>query len=411
MGSKGINRRDFIVKTGLGIMTAGLPLRSAGVKALETDAPPKIVTRPLGKTGLEIPLISFGVMNSDSPDLLRKALDMGIKHLDTAHVYLRGNSEKVIGRVLEEEKARKKVYVSTKILFARDEEKGVFLDEGGGRYAGASEENLNKVLDKSLERLKTDYLDILYLHNCFSASMVTYEPLMKAFVKIKEAGKARFIGVTTHRNEPETIRAAADAGIWDVILTSYNFIQKHKKEMDQAIDYAAKKGLGIIAMKTQGGARLHAQGKIEVNHGAALKWVFNNKNICTAIPGITTYDQMALDFGIMGDLTLSGEEKRDLMLSSLVRGPLYCQQCGSCVSSCSQRVEIPTLMRAYMYAEGYENHFQARWTMDETGIEHGLDVCSGCSDCTASCPNGINIHERLDYLMTMKDDSTNSFCS
>jgi aryl-alcohol dehydrogenase-like predicted oxidoreductase len=46
-------------------------------------------------------LVSFGVMNSDSPDLIRKALDLGMKHLDTAHVYLRGNSEKVIGQIHE----------------------------------------------------------------------------------------------------------------------------------------------------------------------------------------------------------------------------------------------------------------------------------------------------------------------
>ena len=238
MGSKGINRRDFIVKTGLGLMAAGLPLQSVRVKAAGTEPEPKIVTRTLGKTGLEIPIVSFGVMNSDSPDLIRKALNMGFKHLDTAHVYLRGNSEKVIGEVLEEQKVRDRVYLSTKILFARDEEKGIFLSEGGGRYIGANEDSLNKTLAVSLERLRTDYVDILYLHNCFSAAMPTYEPLMKAFLKIKEAGKARFIGITTHRNEPETIRAAADTGVWDVVLTSYNFMQKHKEDMDDAIDYA-----------------------------------------------------------------------------------------------------------------------------------------------------------------------------
>ncbi len=57
-------------------------------------------------------------MNSDSPDLIRKALDMGIKHLDTAFLYLRGNSERVIGQVLEETGKRKDVYIATKIWLA-----------------------------------------------------------------------------------------------------------------------------------------------------------------------------------------------------------------------------------------------------------------------------------------------------
>ena len=291
MGVEGINRREFVVRTAFGLITAGLgvsPVRAAGT---ELGKSPKIVYRTLGKTKLRIPLVSFGVMNSDSPDLIRKALDLGIKHLDTAHVYLRGNSEKVIGQILEERKCRDKVYVATKLAFARDREKNVFISEGRGRRAGATEQNFSKQLATSLERLRTDYVDILYLHNCHGPLMPTYEPMIKAFVKAKESKKARFIGISTHSNEPETIRAAVDTGTWDVILTSYNFVQAHNVEVKRAIQYAAEKGVGVIAMKTQGGARLHRQKNIEVNHAAALKWVLNDKNVCTTIPGITTFDK------------------------------------------------------------------------------------------------------------------------
>ena len=124
--------------------------------------------------------------------------------------------------------------------------------EGSGRHAGATEEGLNEQLAESLKRLRTDYIDILYLHSCQGPQMSTYEPMMRAFVKAKEAGKARFIGISTHANEPETIRAAVDTGIWDVILTSYNFMQEHKDAVKKAIQYATEKGLGVIAMKTQG---------------------------------------------------------------------------------------------------------------------------------------------------------------
>jgi len=401
MGGEGINRREFVVKTALGLITAGLgssPVRAANT---ELGRSPNIVYRTLGKTKLRIPLVSFGVMNSDSPDLIRKALDLGIKHFDTAHVYLRGNSEKVIGQILEERKCRDKVYVGTKMAFARDREKNVFISEGRGRSAGATEENFNKQLATSLERLRTDYVDILYLHNCQGPLMPTYEPMIEAFVKAKESGKARFIGISTHANEPETIRAAVDTGTWDVILTSYNFVQAHKEEVKRTIQYAAEKGVGVIAMKTQGGARLHRGKKIEVNHAAALKWVLNDKNVCTTIPGITTFEQMDLDFSVMKDLTLSDEEKSDLRISSMLRGPLYCQQCGSCILSCPKKVEVPTLMRAYMYAEGYGNLIQAELTIDELPTEHGLSVCQDCGACTASCRFGIPIRDRLDFLVAM----------
>ena len=399
MGREGINRRDFIVKTALGLATAGLGASPVRAAITDPNTSPKIIYRALGRTTLKIPLVSFGVMNSDSPDLIRKGLDMGIKLLDTAHLYLRGNSEKVIGEILEERKCRDKVYVATKMYFARDKEKQVFNSEGSGSHPGATEANFTEQLNTSLKRLRTDYVDILYLHNCFGPLMPTFEPMIKAFVKARESGKARFIGISTHASEPETIRAAVDAGAWDVILTSYNFMQEHKGEVKKAIAYAAQKGVGVIAMKTQGGAKLNRGAR--VNHEAALKWVLNDSNVCTTIPGITTFDQMDLDFGVMSNLSLSDGEKRDLELSSMVRGPLYCQQCGSCISSCLQAVDIPTLMRTYMYAEGYGNFIHAGMTLHTLPPEKGLAACGNCLQCTAVCRQGIKISERLHALMAM----------
>ena len=401
MGTEGINRREFITRTALGLITTGLGIPPVQAAAIERGRLPRIVCRTLGRTKLRIPLVSFGVMNSDSPELIKKAIDIGIKHLDTAHSYLRGNSEKVIGQILEDQKCREKVYISTKMGFARDRKKKVFISEGSGRKPGATEKNLNKQLAKSLKRLRTDYVDILYLHSCYGPLMPTYEPMMKAFVKAKESGMARFIGISTHANEPETIRAAADAGIWDVILTAYNFMQDDKEEVKKAIRYAAKRGLGIIAMKTQSGVRLNREKKVEVNHAASLKWVLNDENVCTTIPGITTFEQMDLDFGVMSDLSLSVEEKRDLKLSSMLSGHLYCQYCRSCVPLCLHGVEIPTLMRAYMYAEGYGNLIQAELTMDELPPTQSLNACRDCTACTASCRYGINISERIDTLMAI----------
>jgi predicted aldo/keto reductase-like oxidoreductase len=401
MGLKGMNRREFIGKTALGLCATGLGTPILRAEDSSKARPARIVYRTLGRTGLKIPIVSFGVMNSDSPDLLKKALDIGIEHFDTAHVYLRGNSEKVIGGVLEETGKRNEVYISTKMRFARDREKNVFVTDPSDWEPGASAENLREQLNASLQRLRTDYVDILYLHSCYSAQMATYEPLMKAMVKTKEAGKTRFIGISTHSSEPEVIRAAVDTGVYDVVLTAYNFMQDHKEKVKEAIGYAAGKGVGVVAMKTQGGVRLNDEEKVEVNHSAALKWVLNDKNVCTTIPGITTFDQMDTDFSVMEDLTLTDEEKRDLKLSSMLPGRFYCQSCRSCVDSCPSRVEIPNLMRAYMYAEGYGNPMQARRTVVELPENLGLNVCRSCTSCSASCRCGINIGHRLKTLLAL----------
>jgi predicted aldo/keto reductase-like oxidoreductase len=364
------------------------------------EQPPKIIYRTLGRTQLRIPIVSFGVMNSDSPDLIQRSLDMGINHLDTAHVYLRGNSERVIGEVLKRSGGRDKVYVATKMALNQDEDKKVFVLKGNEGIPAATEENLFKQLETSLERLRTDYVDILYLHSCDSPQMVTYEPLMNAMVKVKKQGKARFLGISTHTDVVNVIRSTTDAEIYDVVLAAYNYVQEEKEEIKQAIAYAAGKGVGVVAMKTQGGARLQKDPDTEINHQAALKWVLNDENVCTTIPGMTTFEQLDINMGVMNDLTLTEQEQRDLQLAASMRGTLFCQNCRSCVPTCANNVAVPDLMRAYMYSAGYGNYIQARITIAELPEKKGLNVCHECSACSASCRRGIDIGSRVNSLIT-----------
>lgn len=398
MGNNRINRREFIGKTSKGLLSAGFTFPILKATKYPAVQPQKIIYRTLGRTNLRIPVVSFGVMNSDSADLIQRALDKGIIHLDTAHVYLRGNSERVIGEVLQKSGKRDKVYIATKMRLSRDREKNVFTLKGSTREPGATEENLFKQLETSLQRLRTDYIDILYLHSCYSPQMATYEPLMNALVKAKKQGKARFIGTTTHSNEPDVIRASVDAGVYDVVLTAYNFAQKHREDVKKAIQYAASKGVGIVAMKTQGGRSLQQKGEIEINHEAALKWVLEDKNVCTSIPGMTTFDQLDQNMRVMNNLALSGAERSDIQIASKLKGKLYCQNCRSCIPTCPNKVEIPNLMRAFMYAKGYGNYIQAGITVAELPRKRGLNVCLSCSSCVASCPNGINIGSRIKTL-------------
>ena len=405
MKKTGVSRRWFIGGAATGVVGAGLQLSgcsratSQEAEAAEQAAPvSEISYRVLGRTGLKIPLISFGVMNSDNPDLLRRAFDLGLNHLDTAHLYLRGNSERVIGEVIEGRGNRDSVYIATKMRFARDRERLVFTNEGNAREPAPTEENLFQQLETSLERLRTDYIDILYLHSCYSPAMATYEPLMSALVKAKEQGKARFIGVSTHSDEPNVIRAAVDAGVYDVVLTSYNYLQDHKDAVGEAIAYAAAKDVGVVAMKTQGGKRLNQKEGVEINHQAALKWVFANPHVCTAIPGMTTFDQMDSNFSVMSNLELSEAEERELKLASLLPGTYFCQSCRECVPTCPERVEIPSLMRAYMYAEAYGNTIQAEETIGSLPQDRGLRVCADCSSCQARCRRELPIADRVREL-------------
>jgi predicted aldo/keto reductase-like oxidoreductase len=99
-----------------------------------------------------------------------------------------------------------------------------------------------------------DYVDILYLHGSGSRDMTLAPPILEALTEMKKQGKAKLLGVSTHNNEPEVIQAAVDSGVYDVVLTSYNFKHARVQEIKEKIAIAAGKGLGVVVMKPMAGA-------------------------------------------------------------------------------------------------------------------------------------------------------------
>jgi predicted aldo/keto reductase-like oxidoreductase len=253
----------------------------------------------------------------------------------------------------------------------------------------------------SLKRLGLDYIDIYYLGVLENKKTTLYEPFMKIMEKFKKEGKTRFIGVTTHNNEPEVIRAAVESKVYDVVLTSYNFRQKHKEEVKKAIAYAANAGLGIVAMKTQAGVYWDNERKNMINMKAALKWALQDENVHTAIPGFNSYNEIVEGLSIMENLTLTPKEKEDLKIGDEMGYlGLYCQQCGKCISQCKWNFDIPTLMRSYMYAYGYKNLLKARETIEQVNFSH--IGCNDCSICTVHCTMGFDVREKVLDIVRIK---------
>ncbi|MEW5901722.1 MAG: aldo/keto reductase, partial [Acidobacteriota bacterium] len=208
-----LKRRSFIKLGAAGL--AGLAVRPAASTLPVSPAkePPAAgrqpIVRTLGKTGLKLPVVSMGVMNSDNPNLIRAALDRGIVMLDTAHGYQRGRNEVIIGEVVKG-RPRDTFVIATKVPGdPRDRQTGDFSPE-------TTEEKFLEKFNLSLQRLGLEYVDILHLHNVLKREQVLYEPLLKALQTAKKRGQARFIGVSTHGNEPEVIRAVIEAGVHDV---------------------------------------------------------------------------------------------------------------------------------------------------------------------------------------------------
>lgn len=391
------SRRNFIKKSAAGL--AGAAILPSMLKG-ETKSPPKtagktkMIYRTLGKTGLKLPVVSMGVMNADNPELVRAALDAGIIHLDTAWFYQMGRNEEMIGKVVKD-RPRDSYVIATKVWEPRDRQTGLFPED-------AKPESFMEKFETSLKRLGMDYVDILYNHSISRKESVLFEPYMELMKKLKKEGKARFIGVSTHKNEPEVIRAVADSKVYDVVLTAYNFNQDHREEVKKAIAYAAKAGVGIVAMKTQAGVFWDKEKQKPINMTAALKWVLQDENVHTTIPGFTAFDQLELDLTVMNDLNLTPKEKADLQPpKDLTLAGLYCQQCEQCVPQCPAKLEIPTLMRSYMYAYGYKNLEKARQTVELTDLSRM--ACNTCTTCNVKCARGFDVKNRVLDITRIKD--------
>jgi hypothetical protein len=390
----GIDRRSFLKNglmgvAGIGALSA-LPAALKGRQKSFTAPTGDIkrdgfIYRKLGKTGVTLPIVSMGVMNSDNENLIRAALDAGLIHLDTAHGYMRGRNEEQIGKVLKD-RPRDSYVIATKVpgepvadnrtrLFTAETKAEPFLEK----------------FDLSLKRLGLDYVDALYIHNVIYRDAVLFEPLMKALESVKKSGKARFVGVSTHSNEPEVIRAAIESKLYDVVLTGYNFRKDNRAELDKAIAEANAAGLGIIAMKTLAGGYFDRARKEPINVKAALKWALGNPGITTAIPGMTSFDQLELNLNVVKDVKLTDDERRDLKLVPQ-DGGLYCQGCNQCLEQCPRDLPIPSLMRSYMYAYGYRNLGEAHDLV--ASLKVGEDPCGSCERCAVRCAYGFDVKER-----------------
>jgi predicted aldo/keto reductase-like oxidoreductase len=393
---KKLGRREFLKQAAAGL-GGFVYLSSQDIKSKQNfkgdiPTPKKFIYRTLGKTGIKLPVISMGVMNTSNPSLVRTALESGIILLDTAQTYQRGQNEGMIGEILKG-RPRDSFVIATKARLPNDQKTGLYIEE-------ATEEAYSKKIDQSLKNLGLDYVDIYYHHNVWKRESALYEPMMKALGKAKKAGKARFVGITTHRNEPEVIQAAIDSQFYDVILTSYNFKQKHHPEIKEAIAKAARAGLGIVAMKVLGGRYLQEGAQTPVDPIAALKWAIQDPNVHTIVPGYTTFDQLHLDLSVMENPTLTPSEKTHLQEGFLMTG-LYCQGCGRCLNQCHQSLPIPDLMRAYMYVYGYRNSSLAQELIISLNLPDR--VCADCPTCPVNCWNGFKISERLRKVIPLRD--------
>ena len=366
---KKLNRRDFIKTagmTGVGSLVAlstGLWSRVLADEATPTPTPtktpekPKMPLRAFGKSGREVSILCLGgiIDFTTNQILLKKSLDWGINYWDTANSYNGGNSESGIGRFFEKfPEIRKKVFLVTK---------------SGSRDPGG----LTRHLNRSFERLKTDYIDLFFVHGLRNVDELS--PEIKAWAeKAKKEKKIKLFGFSTHRDMANQLLGASKLGWIDGIMMTYNYRLMQKDDMKKAVEACHKAGIGLTAMKTQGGGPIKTDSEEELKlaghfikkgftpHQAKIKAVWENEaiaSLCSQMPNLTI-----LSANVAAALDRTKLETSDLRTLKIHADKTCTGYCAACSEICDKAMgkdtRIADVMRYMMYYRSYGDTERAR---------------------------------------------------
>ncbi len=387
-GACGGNRRRFLkTATAAGAALATVE-PSFGAQAA---APPAVPTVTLGKTGQAVTKLGMGTSWSLAPSFVQTALYSGVRYIDTSETYENGGSETVVGEVLERTKLRKEVYLVTKCKVGRG--------ANGAGGAGVFEEHLNA----SLKRLRTDYADCYYIHGIEGRQIgMLRDPAVKAaFEGLKKAGKIRFAGLSCHDAMlPEILEVVAEVGWLDQVMLKYNFREVDHDKLQRALDKLAKANVGLVAMKTQGGAANFPQkmaGLIEKGFKkevAAIKTVWMDDRMQVVVSEMVNRSDLRENVAASRD-PLSPKEARLLEEHRRATANLYCHGCGHLCETAAKGVPVATVLRYLRYYEVYGKRQEARALYQALPPIARVVASANLLAAEAACPHGLPVADLI----------------
>jgi aryl-alcohol dehydrogenase-like predicted oxidoreductase len=394
-------RRRFVGLAGLGLGSALVPARARAVEAAGSGSARKpLPKRRLGRNGPEVAVLSLGaVMDADNEVAYLAAYDMGIRCWDTANVYANGASEVGIGRFFAAHPERRKdVVVITKC--------SIFGEAGPGSYAVIRPEELDRRLDLSLERMKTDYVDVYYgVHELVEVNQLS-DDVRRWAERAKRDGRIRQLGISTHRSRKELLEISKIEWV-DVVQTIYNFRAQRDPEIRESVAACHESGKGVVAMKVIGhGAEAnrpedatllaHFLARGLTPGQAKVKAVVEDPAVTTACVGMKDVDQIVANVEAAADETKLGEaDHRALSEYARATLPGYCGGCGEPCDGAATPC-VSEVIRQLMYFNSYGQEGRARESFRRLPAAVREELArADLAAAEARCPHGVPVRARV----------------
>ena len=369
----------------------------------------------LGKTNLKVSRLGFGTMrlpthnsnddidNSEASQMLKYGIENGINIIDTAYPYhaegLDGNgmSEVFLGNFLDENSLRDDIILQTK----------------SPSWLMEKHTDFDYYLDKQLEKLKTDYIDIYLLH---SLTVPDWEKVKNLDVldfldDALSSGKIKHVGFSSHIEVDYVIEIIDEYPKWEVAMTQMNYLDEYYQSGVMGLDYLKQVNMGSMIMEPLRGGRLVNNIPEEVNSlwnmaevkrtpiEWALQYLWNRDDVDCVFSGMTSLNQVKENIRIASAEDTISENDQELIreVARTYRTFLGndCTRCGYCMP-CPHGVDIINCLTEYniahMMGDPKASAMQYFSLIDD---DSRADSCVQCMECIPFCTQMLNIPEEL----------------
>ena len=371
--------------------------------------------RTMEKLGVSPSLLGYGCMRfptnadgsineAETEKLLDAAYAAGVTYFDTAYNYHNGNSELVVGKVLDKY-PRDSYFLTTKLP--------VWLVEKPG--------DVRRLCEEQLAKLHKEHIDFYLLHalNKGSWENVKKNQVIEECEKLRSEGKIRYLGFSFH-DEYAVFEEILKAHHWDFCQIQYNYMDTREQAGDAGYRLAEELGIPMVVMEPVRGGSL-ARFSQDINEmfmaadpGAsiasyALRWVGSHPNVKVVLSGMTTMEQVQDNLRTFQDFRPM-DAKEQAMLDEVVaaiRGRMQngCTGCRYCMP-CPAGVKIPESFKAWNEYHMYGSYQAAAFFWENAIGEEGKPKnCVECGKCEEACPQHLSIRDDLKRVQKELDEA------
>jgi len=377
--------------------------------------------RTFGPTGIEVSSLGFGCMRfpitgkdntkideKKAMEMVHHAIEQGVNYFDTAYPYhsdsfsTPGSSEPFLAKALKGG-YRQRIYLATKLP--------CWLVE--------SLEDMDKYLDEQLARLETDCIDFYLLHALNRKTWDKMKELgaLEFLDQALKSGKIRYAGFSYH-DELELFKEVVDAYDWSFCQIMYNYFDVNFQAGKEGLDYAAGKGLAVVAMEPlRGGSLVNglpeasrkilqeaAPGRTEVDW--AFRWLWKQPEVTVVLSGMSHLDHVKENIKLADVVSEEGWTEKDALavkeatriIEKLQR--VNCTSCSYCMP-CPEGVNIPRNFELcndhhMLHDPAARNRYYGLLSETERA-----SACIQCGLCEEKCPQHIAIIDELGHVVDL----------